>query len=362
MKFQGREVGIPWRRTERRQADVTALALQALQSQASTGGTTSTAAVEMASGLLARSLAAAKVSGPAYAVGAITPSFLAQVGRSLILRGESLHVIRVDQDGVVHLYPAAGWTMEGDYAPETWTIVADLPGPSRTTSIRTSYQGVIHLTWATAARSPHAGIGPLSGAGSTSRLNAEADRALADESSGPIANLLAVPDSASGENSDGDPAVDPLGALSGDIKNARGRALLMETTASGWGEGRSSAPKKDLVPSRLGPAPGAALVQLRADAQDAILSACGVGSSMFAPDAPGTAQREAMRRFHLTTLLSIARSLSAELSSKLEAAISLGFRFVLYRSGRPSQRLCSDGGRWDGRREGGSSLRRTRRG
>ena len=325
MKFQGREVGIPWRRAERRQADVTALALQALQSQASTGGSSATAATEMAAGLLARSLAGAKVSGPGYIRAAVTPGVLAQIGRALILRGESMHMIDVSEAGIVRLFPVASWMFTGSYDQKSWVVDVDLAGPSMTTTRRVGYEGVVHVTWGTNPGSPHAGVSPLKFSAISSKLNSEVERSLADEVSGPIANLLAVPDSASGENADGDPAADPLAALSGDIRNARGRSILVETTSGGWGEGRSAAPRKDFVPSRLGPAPGAALVQLRADAQYAILAACGVSPSIFDPSAPGTAQREGLRRTFLNLVQPIARLVQLELSVKLEAEIRLDF-------------------------------------
>ncbi len=325
MKFQGREVGIPWRRAERRQADVTALALQALQSQASTGGSSATAATEMAAGLLARSLAGAKVSGPGYIRAAVTPGVLAQIGRALILRGESMHMIDVSEAGIVRLFPVASWMFTGSYDQKSWVVDVDLAGPSMTTTRRVGYEGVVHVTWGTNPGSPHAGVSPLKFSAISSKLNSEVERSLADEVSGPIANLLAVPDSASGENADGDPAADPLAALSGDIRNARGRSILVETTSGGWGEGRSAAPRKDFVPSRLGPSPGAALVELRRDAQAAILAACGVSPSIFDPSATGTAQREGLRRTFLNLIQPIARLVQLELSVKLEAEIRLDF-------------------------------------
>ena len=71
---------------------------------------------------------------------------------------------------------------------------------------------------------------------------------MADEAGGPIANLLAIPQ----DGGDGG-TTDPLADLKTDIAKARGKALLVETTAGGFGEGRSAAPQRDWMASRLGP-------------------------------------------------------------------------------------------------------------
>ena len=94
---------------------------QAARKVADTG---STAAVEAASGALARSFASATVDGPEYAQKAVSPVFLAQVGRDLVRRGKSLHVIQVDAVGGVELVPCASWHWEGNHNRNNWTVRA----------------------------------------------------------------------------------------------------------------------------------------------------------------------------------------------------------------------------------------------
>ena len=67
---------------------------------------------------------------------------------------------------------------------------------------------------------------------------------------GPVAQLLSVPH----DGGDGE-AGDALAMLKKDIGSARGRALLLETVAAGWGDGASASPHRDLVANRLGPNP-----------------------------------------------------------------------------------------------------------
>ena len=323
-QFQGREVS--WgRRTERRNSDITALAIAQIQAMASMEGSRDTAGREMASGFLSRALAGAQVEGPEFIRSAISPSVLGQIGRDLIQSGASMHVIDVTDEGVVRLFPASSWTFTGTFDPSSWFIEADLAGPSRTTTKRIHYDGVIHCLWGQAPGSPYAGRGPLEWSKLTAKLNAEAERSLGDEASGPVGHLIPVPESASGVDAEGEAVDDPIAGLKRDIRRAKGSAIMLETTADAWGSGRAVAPRKDWIPSRLGPHPPAAWVQARKDAQEAILGACGMSPAVFSAAAPGTAQREGLRRTFLNTVLPIARLVEVELSRKLEAPISLNF-------------------------------------
>ena len=117
---------------------------------------------------------------------------------------------------------------------------------------------------------------------------------------------------------------DPLAELKSDLRTARGRALLLETAAAGWGEGRASAPQRDWRPERLGPAPPDAMEKIRDGAFLHVLAACGAPASLFSTD-DGTAQREAFRRYLTTTVQPLARLLEHELSSKLEGEVKLDF-------------------------------------
>ena len=257
-----------------------------------------TAAVEAAAGALSRALAAAEVSGPSWATEAVSPAYLAQVGRDLIRSGASLHVIRTAGDRV-RLLPAASWHFEGDHDPDTWTVRATAYGPSSSTTWNLAASGVVFVRWGGTPGQTYVGTGPLSWAHTSARLGSEAERSLADEAADPLAQLLAVPQD--GGDPDGDD--DPLAGLRGDVSRARGWALLLETTAAGWGEGRNAAPSRDWQASRLGPAPPAAMTEVARDAFARVLAACGTPPALFTDGADGTAQREALRRWHLGTVL-----------------------------------------------------------
>ena len=133
----------------------------------------------------------------------------------------------------------------------------------------------------------------------------------------PIAHILPVPQDG-GDGTDDD----PLKALKADIGAARGKAVLTETTAAGWGEGKASAPMSDWKPQRLGPNPPEAMVAVADAAFSRMVAACGASVSLFT-DADGTAQREAWRRWHLGTVQPLAKLLAHELAMRLETPVAL---------------------------------------
>ena len=313
----------PWQRRERRDSggDFSDAVVWLIEAQAagSAADASSTAAVEAASGALSRAFAAAEVVGEPWVQEAVSPGVLAQVGRDLIRSGDSMHVIRMGADGMVQLIPASSWHWEGSHDPATWTVRVTAYGPSTSTTWNLPASGVVFCRWGGTPGQPYVGTGPLSWAHTTARLQSEVERSLADEAQGPLAQMLAIP-SDGGDDGDGD----PLKLLKADIAGARGKALLLETSAAGWGEGRTAAPQRDWQASRLGPMPPESMATIRKDSFEAVLAACGTPPSLFL-DADGTAQREAVRRWHLNLVLPLARLVEHELTAKLETPIELKF-------------------------------------
>ena len=179
------------------------------------------------------------------------------------------------------------------------------------------------LRWGTSPGTRYRGRGPTSWAHLTARLQGEIERSLADEAGGPLAQLLSIPD----DGGDGDEDTDPLALLKADIAKARGKALLIETTSAGMGQGRQAAPgngNRDWVPSRLGPSPPDAVVTVADQAFTRMLAACRCPPSLFVSD-DGTAQREALRRWHMNVVIPLARILEHELTARLETEIRLKF-------------------------------------
>ena len=310
---------------EKRQGgDFYSAVLATIEAQAATkdaaGG--ATAAVEAAAGLLARSLGDAKVNGPSWAQDAVTGLVLAQIGRDLVRSGETLH--RIDTTaGRVRLRAVAQWHWhEGRGSnPETWKVRTTEYGPAGSETRLLPYSAVVWLTWGTSAQTPWVGRGPLSWASLTAKTAAEAERMLGDEAAGPLAQLLPVPHDGEGTDDDGDAASDPNAKLRADIAAARGKARLVE---SQWHDDTNAANAVGWNPKRLGPDPPAAMTETARDAFSRTLSACGVPPPLFL-DSDGTSQREALRRWHMSTVLPVARWIEHELTDKLDTPIALSF-------------------------------------
>ena len=160
------------------------------QAAGSAADASSTAAVEAASGALSRAFASAEVVGEPWVAEAISPGFLAQVGRDLIRAGGSMHVIRMGRDGMVKLIPASSWHWEGSHDPATWTVRVTAYGPSTSTTWNLPASGVVFVRWGGTPGQPYVGTGPLSWAHTTARLQSETERSLFDEMSGPLAQII----------------------------------------------------------------------------------------------------------------------------------------------------------------------------
>ena len=313
----------PWSKRETRDSggDFSDAVVRLIEAQAAgkAADASSTAAVEAASGALSRAFASARVEGARHVQEAVTPVVLAQVGRDLVRAGQSMHVVDVDRMGKVSLLPCSSWHFEGGAHPSSWMVRATYFGPSTSTTRHLPYSGVVFVRWGSTPGQPYTGTGPLSWAHTTARLQSETERSLADEAGGPVAQLLAIPQDGGDDGED-----DSLTLLKADIRTARGKALVVETVATGWGEGRGAAPHRDWDPRRLGPMPPESMATIRKDAFEAVLAATGTPPSLFL-DSDGTAQREAVRRWHLGTVLPLARILETELADKLEGDVKLTF-------------------------------------
>ena len=316
----------PWSKNppERRQSggDFSDAVVRLIESQAAgtAADASSTAAVEAASGALSRAFASADVEGDGWVRDAVTPSVLAQVGRDLVRRGDSMHVIRMNARGATRLIPASSWHFEGPHDPDAWTVRVTSYGPSTSTTWNLPAASVVFCRWGSTPGQPYVGTSPLLWAHTTARLHSAAEGNLADESGGPVAQLVPLPDQGKPDDS----TTDPLAALRADIAAAKGRVLTPETTSAGYGDGRSAAPARDFDPKRLGPAMGEAFVQLANDAFMRTLAATGTPPSLFL-DSDGTSQREGVRRWHMNVVLPLARLVEYELKAKLEADVKLRF-------------------------------------
>ena len=301
----------PWRkeRVEER-AGYSDLLLAGLETLASgsAGDVLRTSAVETAARIWSGALASASVTGGR---GALEPWIMAMTGRQLIRTGEIVFVIEV-RGGAVTLYPVTEFeVLDGmRYRCEI------IRPPGKSVSRIVPSTGVIHWRWATDPREPWRGVAPMAAAALGGKLAANTETKLGEETSGPSALIVPIP-------SDGGAAA--LNQLRDDIAKAKGAAVLAESTAGGWDEGRARGTLNDWAQRRLGPDPPEHLVKLHQEALYRVLQACGVPAGLVALGVASTQSREDYRRFVMLTVEPLAGEMAAEASAKLDSTVTFGF-------------------------------------
>ena len=301
----------PWQRRETRASftDAIVAALYAGAAGTGTRDALATAALEAVASLYAGAFARARLEPD---VPAVTPATLALIARDLIRRGESLHLIEAGGDGL-QLRPVGSWDIRGGWDPATWWARCDLFGPSGNVTRFVPHESVVHCRYAVDPSRPWLGVGPLGWAESTAALAGRLEAGLADEAGAPAAQLVPVPsDGGSGGDND------PLAGLKGDIAKAKGRALLVETTAAGWGQGQGGAPRQDWRQSRLGFEPPDISRAMRDDVFQHVAAACNLPAVLLDSRAEGTSQREALRRWVHLGVEPLGELIAAELAEKLD--------------------------------------------
>ena len=305
-------------RTEKREAPYTdqLLLAQFAEAEGKAIGASATAALETAAGMVARSLAAARV-GPEPLAGIITRDVLDVAGRSLVRRGEQVFVIDV-RDGAMVLDVAGHWDVRGGARPDQWSYRVSVYGPSATRSRVVPASSVVHLMWSVDPERPWRGIGPLGRATSTGSLAGWLEKRLGEESSATVGHVLPMPE---------EPAKGHFDALKERLAKLGGKTAFVESTRS-KGYDRNDTPRDDWQAKRIGANPPQVLQGLRHDAGNSVLAACGIPPSLAAENVDGTSQRESFRRFLHVTLAPLARRAEAEFERKLESSVTLDLRDV----------------------------------
>ena len=245
---------------------------------------------------------------------AVTPGVLASVGRELVRRGESLHLISLAGSGQsISLLPVGHWEVRGGSDPAGWVYLVSSTSPSGALVQRVvPAAGVVHCRYASDPRRPWAGISPLAYAGATAELASNLEKRLSQEIGGPVGHVIPIP----GEI--GAAEEDPLQGLRSDLNKLAGSVAIAETTQAGYGEGRAMAPTTDWRPIRIGAHPPDVLALLRSDSAQLVLSACGVPPGLALLPSSGSGEKESFRRFLHSTISPALALIAAELQEKLE--------------------------------------------
>ena len=258
------------------------------------------AAIEAAVGLWSRAFMAATCDR-------LQSDVLGIIGRSLLTRGESVWLIA----GLTPL-PVSSWDIRGG---ADWRYRVDVPFPDGQRTLTVDAADVLHFRIGQTPARPWKGVSPLERCGLTATLLAGIERSLTYEFSGPVGNVLPVPNATK--------------ELAGDVAALKGNTVLGETTSGGWGEGQTSAPQRDWNPSRVGPAPGAATATLKESTERSVFAAAGVPVEIVGGGGQTTAAREAWRRFLYGTISPIGRVVGLEVAAKLGGNGVIDFRELM---------------------------------
>ena len=149
-----------------------------------TGGTTASVAslgvTEACAGLWGRSFASATITPFNPATAALTPALLEAIGRRLLLHGEAVFEITVE-DGAVRLVEASKWEIAERGA---WVYRADFSTPEGTIHRTLSADRVLHPRIGVPAGRPWQGESPIPS--STAKLAAVLETKLTQEVGGPV--------------------------------------------------------------------------------------------------------------------------------------------------------------------------------
>lgn len=261
----------------------------------------------------ASALAASRVEGDRH--GAVTPDLLAAVGWRLVQSGQYIGRIVLDGDSL-RLVEPSGYDVEGSPDPSSWRWHLEEAGPSLQHTVRgVTNEGLVRIPWAVNPAAPWGAVGPLTA--STAKALGNLEERLQQEAGS--LSALVIPTPPATAKTDGQ-TVDPAATLGSDLVSAKGKPILVETMASGHGEGRAAAPQADYVQRRIGFDPPETLDALRQAVEQSVYTACGIPPSLGTSEiASGQGQREAYRRFVLQSVAPMLLRVQRELADKLDS-------------------------------------------
>ena len=272
-----------------------------------------TAAVEFALGTIGKAFMSATVKP---ALPTLTPLTLSMIARATIAQGNAVYRISINPStGAPRLNPVSAYEISGGVAPESWVYTTEQERPTgEPLKATVPYAGIVHVRYLPRSSAPWHGIAPLVAAGASAEVLALVERSLKYDVMPRGGYIMPQPDglSASGATH-----------LRDALTVGRGGISIVETTAQGFGQGITAAPKEDWVQKRFGAQVPPASITLLGEEAAWILDALGVPAGLHGAD--GGAKREDYRHFFQSTVLSLKALIEGELSEKLEREITLFF-------------------------------------
>ena len=273
------------------------------------------AAVEIVAGRVERTFASARVEGGALARRVLTPDVLGDIGRGLIERGESLHLLDIGRDGSAALVPAEwSWDVAGGANPDTWVIGASVPSPSGTEYVRRPIGSWLFCLGSRAPWRPYRGVTALYRARLTWQLAGAAEDALLREMMIPAKAIFPLP---KGQNND---------TVAGNLRTSFADRLQAVLFPDSTQQRASEKPQTDWKTQRVQPMPTDALVELSRDVQGRVIAAIGGHPAIAGSSGTGAADREARKQLMELLVRPLAARVEHPASRLLEESVRLKWR------------------------------------
>ena len=243
------------------------------------------AAVEIVAGRVERAFASARVEGGPLAMRVLTPDVLGDIGRGLIERGESLHLLDLQRDGRAALVPAEwSWDIAGEANPDTWVIGASVPAPSGTQYVRRPIGAWLFCLGSRALWRPYRGVSALYRARLTWELAGAAEHALLQEMRIPAKAIFPLPKGQGGD------------VVAGKLRTKFAERLEPVLFPDSTQQRTSDKPQTDWKTQRVQPMPQEALVKLSSDVQNRVIAFLGAHPAIAGTSGTGAADREARKQ------------------------------------------------------------------
>ena len=266
-------------------------------------------AAEAAIGLWERSISTATVRPDSFALRSVTAPVLALIGRQLATTGNAVFGLDVG-DGGLSLAPCAGWDIRGGPEPEGWRYRLDYAAPSRVLTVDRPAAAVAHFRVGAGASTPWRGRSPLQRSPAGASLAAAVEAHMTAEARLPVGRLVPL----AGQ-------LDQLKAIGEKIKEGG-----LSIVGTGQGPGIEQVPAARYAPQGYGANPTATMEALRTSVGREIAAAFGISPGLFAATGDGAGQREAWRRFWISTAAPIGRAIEAEIRAKIDSSATVEFK------------------------------------